>query len=294
MNRKIITPALLLLSLVALTACPNNDRNNNPAANQLRAPPPVSPVPPVGGGNPPSTNPIQLDPSIKSFQCEFEGQRYKSHKYFSSNVYIPKTTSLITLGGPGEQTVYLRTKFLGLDPGKFGTMYMRYVPAAKDKSRADTIILANEGLDKNMRMTQSGFAGQEVKLEAQDDGMFISISCKGATQFKESPAHTGKTNLVCTGKSSTATSAEEEINTIIPLNSIIAGESFAISQGSGALTAKLDSTASTITYVADIDPGYAPIVVSTASLKSATRFYLVGNSRDQYSSGKISVTCGIQ
>ena len=290
MKRKFITNAVLLISVMGLTACPNNENKTNPAAIQQQAPPPGGNG--ANSGNP-ATNLIKLDPSIKSFLCEFEGQRYKNHKHGQSYVNIPRTTSIITLAGPGAQTVYLRNSFFGFDMGKFGTIYLRYIPAAQDKSKADTIILVNEGLNKNMIMTQSGYAGQEVKLEAAKEDLSLSVSCKGTTEFKEAPAQTGKTNLVCTGSASTALSSVEEINTTIPLNSIVAGEAFAISQTSTALMAQLDSAASRITYIANMDSEKAPIVQSTASLKSPSRVYVKGNSRDEHA-GWIKVTCSIQ
>lgn len=293
MVQKIMTKVMLLTGLLALTACPSN---SNDRVNAVV--PPVQSQNGPGNNNPGNNNPGnipgnqgQIDQIMKTIQCEFEGQRSKSHRFFSTNVSIPKTISMISLDSRYENPIDLRTKFLGLDIGKFGKISMQYVPASKTKSGTDTIILIDEGLNKNMRMSQSGFAGQEVRLDAQGDGMFVTVACKGTAQFKSGPAHTGKTNLVCHGKSSTALTQEEQIDVSIPLNSVQAGQEFMISE---AVSAKLDSAATTITFMASLDPDYSPIVTTTASLKSAATFRLIDTSRENNSSAEINVTCKVQ
>lgn len=271
---------VVLLSLTAFTACPNNDRSN-PQATQLQAPPPVPPQAPV-------TSPAPLDPMIKSFQCDFEAFRDTTKKYWKFSSRIPKTTSLITLYGNTKQNVNLRSKFLGIDIGKFGEIYMQFVPGEKNKSGADTINIVNRGLNKSMSMTQSGFAGQEVKIMAAGNNMDVSISCRGTTQFKGGADNTGKTKLICFGKSSTAVTTEEEIRFERPLNSIIAGEVFEISS---AVSAKLDSKAATITFEASLDPGIAPAVISVASLKSPAMLTISDKSIPE---ANIEVECRLQ
>ena len=298
MTQKLIRNVALLASFAALTACPSKQdpHVNVPIPNQAQIGPggnnPGGNNP--GGNNPGGNNPggdnIGSQPvsSIRSFQCEFEGSRSKTRKYFSSSINIPKTVSLITLDGLYETKIDLRTKFLGFDIGKFGKISMQFVPAAKTKSGTDTIILIDDGVNKNMRMSQSGFAGQMTRLEAQEDGMNVSVSCKGTSPFKSGTAHTGKTNLVCKGRSSTAVTAEELVNVSIPLNSIKAGEEFVISE---AVSAKLDAAATTITYSGSLDPEYGAMVTSTASLKSSATFRLIDTTT---SATEINITCGIQ
>ena len=281
--QKIMTNALLLLSLVALTACPDNSQDRNNIVT------PQAQTPPQGGniGGNPANGLDQLDTIMKTIQCEFEGQRTNSSKYFNSNVSIPKTIALISLDSRIGTIIDLRTKFLGFDIGKFGNISMRYVPAARTRSGTDTIVLADEGLNKNLRMSQSGYAGQVVKLEALDDNMFVTVSCKGTSQFKSGSASSGKTKLVCHGKSSTPIAAEEEIDKTIPLDSVQADEEFEISK---EVRAKLDKEATTITFMGSIDPEYAPEITSTASLKSSATFEI----KELGSSTKINVTCKLQ
>lgn len=283
MKQILITNMVLLLSLMALTACPNNERNNNPAINPLTLPPP-------NGAANPSQNPAALDPSIKSFMCEFEGQRDKLRKHWNS-IPMPKTTSLITINS--GQRVYLRTKFFGFDRGNFGNIYMEYVPAERTKYGADTLNIVNRGLNKSLDMSQSGFAGEQVTLMVQDEGLFISISCKGTTNgtapFKGAVESTGKTKLVCKGKSKTAASVDPIILEK-PLNSILAGESFEITP---ELSAKLDSKATTITYeTLLLSSGVNQSVTSSASLKSPSTFSIADKSIVPHA--EIEVTCKLQ
>lgn len=293
MTQNTVKALLLLLSLGALTACPGKSQDRTPVApNQAQMGPGGSNP---GGTNPGGTNPggniggpSQVDSIIKTFQCEFEGRRNKSSKFFSSNISIPKTISLITLDGQYEANIDLRTKFFGLDIGKFGKISMQYVPAAKTKSGTDTVILIDNGVNKNIRMSQSGFAGQRTQLEANEDGMFVTVSCKGTSQFRSSNVNTGKTNLVCKGRSSTVVTPEEQVNVIIPLNSLQAGQEFVISE---AVSAKLDAGATTITFSGSLDPEYGAMITSTASLKSSATFRIVDTSA---SSNEINITCGIQ
>ncbi len=285
MSQKVIKSVLLLVGLAGLTACPSNssDRVNTVAPNQtLNGPGPVS------GPNGPGL-PGQVDSVIKTIQCEFEGRREKSSSFFSSRISIPKTISLITLDGSYETPIDLRTKFLGIDIGKFGKISLQYVPASKTKSGTDTIILIDDGVNKNLRMSQSGFAGQLIKLEAQQDGMFVNVSCRGTSQFKAPTVNTGKTNLVCKGKSSTVVTPEEQVNVIIPLNSLQAGQDVVISD---AVTAKLDTAATTITFSGSLDPEYGALITSTASLKSSATFRLI--EKEKNSANEINITCNIQ
>ena len=268
---KTLKSVILLTSLLALTACPDNGRAIAPVITPQAIPP---------AANPPTGNPIAIDPSIKSFMCEYEAERNNRRTFFRSSV---------TFYGNREQKIDLRTKFLGMDFGKFGAIYMRYVPAKK--SGTDTIVLVDEGLNKNMRMSQSGFAGQEVKLEAQDYDLSLSIACKGTTQFKSVVDQTAKTNLICKGKSGRALSPVKEFEEVIPLSSIQDGEQFEIAE---ALGAKLDRKTSTISYIGDVDPGRAPMVLSTASLKSATTFKIVNMGNGHNSIGEIYVICNLK
>lgn len=280
--QKIMTNALLLLSLVALTACPDNSQDRNNIVTPQAQTPPGNNI-----GSNPANSPDQFDTIMKTIQCEFEGQRTNSSKYFNSNVSIPKTIALISLDSRIGTIIDLRTKFLGFDIGKFGSISMQYVPAARTKSGTDTINLMNKGLNKNMKMSQTGYAGQVVKLEAQGDSMFVTVSCKGASQFKNGSAKTSKTSLACSGHSSTAITAEEEIRKTILLNSIQADEEIELSK---AVRIKVDSKAETITYMGNLDVENSLEVTSVASLKSPTKFMV----SEQGSSTEIEVLCKLE
>lgn len=284
MKQKIGTNAGLLLTLLAttmlLTACPQGGGDDNPMAAPYQ-----EPNNNPGDGNPVPGSPGPFDYPIKNFRCEFEGQR--------GNKSIIPTVSDIMLGGNYGQTVVLRSKIFGFfDFGKLGVFTMKYEPASKTKSKADTIILTNDGLNKNMRITQSGFAGEGVKLEVAGDGLYVLITCIGTSQFKSPVTQTGKTNLVCKGKADLSTEGEEKIDISIPLKTITPDEEIMISK---TVSVSLDNDATTIAYRGSLDPDYAPAVETVASLKSPTTFTISENEKGKHpSSGKINVTCSLQ
>ncbi len=294
MKNNIITKSVVLLSLLVLTACPNSKDaagvivpNSNPNLGQN-----------FPGSGDPITNPGgQFDSLIKSIQCEVQGEATKDGKFlgirFTKTSSIPRTPTLITLDGSRGTKINLRQKFLGIDIGHFGNITMEYVPGKLTKSGSDTLILVNEGLNKNARMSQSGFGGQPVSLEAHSEDMYLSISCRGTAGFKSGLSNTAKTNLACRGKAKTIYGGDETIEKLIPLNSIVANEEFDLTS-SGALVAKLDAAATGITFKANIDQDFAPVIISSASLKSPSTFK-TSDGRDEVNSlTSVNVTCNIQ
>lgn len=292
MKQNIMAKTVLLLSVLALTACPSKREEAKvivPNSNQGQDIP--------GGNNPqnPTIPDQQFNDVLRSFQCEVEGNVQKQRKFlgirFNTSVNIGRTTTLFSLDARSQTQVDLRRKFLGIDIGKFGVISMEYVPANATKSGNDTIVLKNVGLNGNMRMSQSGFGGQPVTMEALGDGMYLRISCKGTSQFKSGTSHTSKTNLACRGKSVTVAGGTEEIEFLRPLNSLLADEEFEISS---AVTGKLDRSQSAITFRANIDADYAPAVVSSVSLKSPATFKTSDGKNEEGSLTSVAVTCNIQ
>ena len=291
MRQKHFTNSLLLLGLVVLTACPNNESRNNapPVVVQQQNPP--GPTNPSNPNNPFPNNPLQSN--IKSFQCSLEAYRTKQSKFlglhFNKNTSITPTVYVFPVVDNGiEYKTYLRSIFLGIDIGNFGNITMKYVPAVKTKSKTDTIILSDSRLNEKINMSQSGFAGSDVKLEAYGDDMSLVVSCKGiVSQFKSGTTSTKKTNLICRGTSHTATSELEEVDMTIPLSELLNGEEHAISSAVGI---QLDKDAANITYTGALDLEDDVKVISTASLKSPASFTLA----DKKASAKIDITCAVE
>lgn len=282
MKLTIVKNAALILGLLALTACPNNERRSTLATPQGGA------TPPVGAGQPPTGNANgSLNLNMRSIQCDLEARRTKDGKFFTSSKSIPKTMAIFTIDPRIDQTIKLQTKFLGLfDIGKFGKTYLKFVPAAVNGS--DTLILVNEGLGVNGRqvsMKQAGFAGSEVKLEAYAEGLFMSLTCKGTSQFSTKTSQTAKTNLVCSGKSNTIGSENENVEVVLPMASLTSGEEFTISN---AVTGKLSNNGSVITYTATLDSDYGPRVTSSSSLNALSNIKI----SDDVAS--IDISCKIQ
>ncbi len=296
MKQKIITHALLLLGLAGLTACPNqsnNDRTNAVTPNQAQTNPGTNPNAP-GTNNPGGNNPAQSVGGFKSVQCDYEGLKNSNHRFFNTSVGTGRTSTIILLDSRVDSTFDLRTKFLGLDIGKFGKITLKYVPAASTKSGTDTLILVNEGLNKNIRSSQSGFAGQEVKLEATGSGGGTSlfIACKGTSQFTGIASSAGKTSLACHGTSSTSDRQDEDIKIIIPLSTLAAGAETPLSE---VLSIKVDKAATQITFIASVDPQNSnAVITSTASLTSSATFTTTDGYRSEVSDTKINVTCKLQ
>jgi hypothetical protein len=294
MKKNIMIKSVLLLSLIALTACPNS---KNAAGVTLPDPTTNLGQNLPGPGNL-TPNPAGLSDSLfKSIQCEVQGESTKDGKFlgirFTKTSSIPRTTTLITLDGSRRTKINLRQKFLGIDIGHFGNITMEYVPSKLTNSGSDTLVLVNEGLNKNARMSQSGFGGQPVSLEAQSEGMYLSISCKGTAGFKSGISSTPKTNLACRGTAKTIYGGDETIEKLIPLNSIVANEEFGLTD-SGVLVAKIDAAATGITFKANIDQDFAPVVISSASLKSPTTFKTSDGLNEVSSLTSVNVTCNIQ
>lgn len=249
---------------------------------------PNNPNNPMNPGNP--TNPTNpgMDLGYRSFQCEFEAQRSSSRRWFSSNVNIPKTTTLITLDARNQQRIDLRRKFLGLDIGKFGNLSMTFKPA-RGQNTEDVLELRSEGMkvsDESVRIVKTGSASQGVQLEALAEGLYMKLSCRNSDQAQPrqngSAPLTGR-NLVCVGESKIIGSPREEIEFIAPLNSLGGGREFQISQ---AVSAKLEG--SKISYTATLDRDFGPTIVTSSSLRTAA--VLKANDRV----ARIDVTCRVQ
>lgn len=263
-----------------------------------------------GGGNPlnPGVPGGDLGLSYKSFQCDFEAQRTSSGRWLNTNVNIPRTTALVAFDGRTTQRINLRSKFLGIDIGKFGELTMIYRPGQGGAD--ESIELRNDGLkigEERVRIVQSGSASQEVRLEALADGLYMRVACRNSansgngsprsrTRTSEpapsaalagsdsAPAAAGSgTNLVCTGQSRIVGTDLEEIELILPLNTLANGQEFQISQ---AVSGKLNG--SSITYNAVLDRDFGPTIISTSSLRSASA--LKANDR----AATIDVTCAVQ
>lgn len=264
---------------------PNNPNNPN------------NPWNPTNPANP--NQPGATVPGLKSFQCEFEAQRTSGRRW-TTNISIPRTTALVAFDGRTEQRIDLRTKFLGIDIGRFGTFSMKYKPA-RGTGGDETIELRNEGLrigEERIRIVQTGSASQEVKMEALADGLYIKLSCRNSAQAG-APGGAGRNrdsgqptpfsspvsgaNLVCVGETRTVGTDREEIDLVIPLNSVAGGQEFEISP---AVMGKLSGNS--ITYNAVLDRDFGPTVVATSSLRSAA--VIKTNDRASH----IDVTCSIR
>ncbi len=187
---------------------------------------------PGQAGLPP--NPIiqqPLDPNFREIQCEFEAYRVNQRKYFQTRSGTGLMKTSLIIDGRTRQDVDLRSSFLGIDIGQFGKTKFSFMPA-NIKGSADTITLSNRGLNGDIEMRQSGFAGKEVRLEAQNDegSVRLTVACKGLGNFKRIATIKAVSQYVCTGKSDLGLKNEDiEIN--LPYNASLIGTETELAKG---------------------------------------------------------------
>lgn len=172
-----------------------------------------------------------LDPNFREIQCEFEAYRYNQRKYFSSHSGTGLMKTSILIDGRISQSLDLRSSFLGFDIGKFGKTKLIFTPANL-KGSADTITLSTTGLDGEIKMVQSGFAGSEVRIEAQNDSgsLRLMVACKGLGNFKRVASAKTATHYVCKGKSDLGYK-NEDIEIALPYNASLIGTETELAEG---------------------------------------------------------------
>ena len=175
-------------------------------------------------------NPIgqqPLNPDFREVQCEFEAVRLSQKKILGFRTNYKVDTGLIKtsliVDVRHKQEFDLRNHFLGFNIGQFGQTKLIFNPANLNGT-ADTFSLLNRGLNNEIEIKQSGFAGNVVRLEAQDDSgnMKLVVACKGLGQFKRIASIKSVTQYSCTGKSDLGTGTED-IDTILPYNTTLSG-----------------------------------------------------------------------
>lgn len=218
--------------------------------------------------------PQNTDVNFKSVQCEFEAYRISQGRWIRREIRTPKLTAQISFDGRMRQDMDLRSKFLGFDIGNFGRTKMTYMPAGI-KGTADTLTISNQGLNETMTLSQSGFAGQPVKMDLMsDDGqMKLSVSCAGqaGVQFKKNSVNKAYTSYVCRGSSSLYGSHREQIEVSFPFDSSLVNTELAIADNLTAVVTG-DSTGTDtarITFSA-IGVGTDISLITSANLKATS------------------------
>lgn len=182
-------------------------------------------------------NPISqqpLGPNFHEIKCEFDTYRSVQHKVLFLDFPSQTGTGLIqtTLLIDRQNSILfdLRNIF-GIDIGKFGLTQLTFTPANL-KGSADTITLSNKGLNGEIKMVQSGFAGNEVRIEAQDDSgsLRLMVACKGLGNFKRVASAKTATQYVCKGKSDLGYK-NEEIEIALPYNASLIGTETELAEG---------------------------------------------------------------
>lgn len=229
------------------------------------------------------------DPNFKAIQCEFEAYRVSQGRWLRREARTPKLTATFGFDGRTAQTYDLRSKFLGFDIGNFGRTMMQYKPAGI-KGTADTITLSNEGLDKNLNLSQSGFAGQAVKLDVMNDEgtMRLAVSCVGHSTFKKNVVAKQFSQYVCRGTSSLYGSPREQIEVSFPYNSSLMNSELNLAENlTATVTGDSNGDNARITFTA-AGVGSGVSIQASAYLKTTTQL------KGTDGATTLNLTCGPQ
>lgn len=144
-------------------------------------------------------NPIQNGQmGMKMIQCQFQAQRTNGG-YFSGNLNTGMQTQTFQINPSIRNEILLHTSLFNI--GSFGQAKLVFSPAGL-RANNDIMTLSIKGLNRETEILQSGFAGQKVSLEAQnnDGSMNIFLNCEGKSQFQK-VSHKRFTQYVCKGNS---------------------------------------------------------------------------------------------
>ncbi len=163
------------------------------------------------------------------------GQRVVTCEYSAYNRgYVTGTIKLpITIEPGTNQEISLNHKYFFIDIGRFGTTKMLFTQGKR--GLADTITLSNEGLNRELSFSQSGFAGQTVRLEAQDDRgrTKLTLSCTGESGFKKNIVNSKYKQLVCVGRANLIQARGEKqlINVSLPYDAGLLNSDIQLASG---------------------------------------------------------------
>lgn len=251
--------------LLAMQSLFNQRCSNNGIPNQTLNPSFPQPSTP-GFPQPSLPGNIPTDPNYRLISCDFDASGAFDRTYTTGHM-----TTSIMIDNRQFQKIDLRNRFIGLDIGIFGTTEMTYSPAGL-KGSADSIKISNTRLNEAISMSQSGFAGEEVHLEYQNDegSMRLLVSCKGQGKFKKNTTTTIFTKLNCNGTSNLG-AHKEQVNLSLPYNTNLLGHDITLAENlvlnvAGDGSAQQDNARMTLT-ASNIDGDLT--VQSSAYLKTA-------------------------
>ncbi len=238
---------------------------------------------PVQPGFPRPSNPNQFGQNIpKTISCELTA--------YNGRHVLPKSQMTINLDSNQRQEFNFNKHYFCIDYRRFGMTKMIFTPGSKANRLSDTITLKNEGLDSEIVFSQTGFAGQEVRLEAQDHSgrVRFELSCTGQSHFKKYAPVAKYTQFICKGKSNLLSAHGERqlIDVVLPYDSSLLNSDIQLASG---LTARItgdrdNADSARIEYSADgLGRDYSSH--SAAYLKTVSTFKASNGHR------KVDVSC---
>lgn len=164
----------------------------------------------------------------KTITCTYTGY---NRGYVAQPITLP-----IPIAPKSEVVVSFNNKYFFIDIGRFGTTTMIYTPGKR--GIPDTITLKNVGLNKELSFSQSGFAGEEVRLHAKDERgrTSLEISCTGNSNFKKNIVEARFTKYVCIGNANllSARWRKELIDVTLPYDSRLTDSDIQLASGLSA------------------------------------------------------------
>lgn len=214
----------------------------------------------------------------KTFQCDLQARKSSTKGFFVQE--IAPVSGAITVSNMGGTVLLSGNRFFGAKLNAFGEIKLRYIPAGIANA-SDKVVLSVSQLNDEVSFSQSGFAGDEIRLDAEslDGRLTLSVACKGQSNFKYVQQASAR-GLRCKGSSRLSGDVDgTDIDTVITANQLVGGE---IKLADG-LSAHFDGgalTASRMTLTAqgatdDIS------VKSSASVKAGVSFSSRSTSGDE-------------
>lgn len=182
-------------------------------------PPPINP--PINNGFP--NRPPVMGDNYKNVNCSLTGH----------NGRVPLSgTAVIAIDTNHEQNISLNSPMSCLTSAT-GRMSLNFKPS-RQVGMADQITLAVDGLNETIKLQQTGFAGEEVRIDVTDrhGDLNFQIQCSTRDQFKKR-AIPNQRKLVCRGYSDLkdSTYGREVINKSFSMTSSLTESDLFLAEG---------------------------------------------------------------
>lgn len=207
----------------------------------------------------------------KAIQCQYRAYKTNSNRFYQG--YFD--SGLLSQTYQVQSGMAQEFPLTNIYP--FGVSKMVFNPASK--GGADQVTVSIKGLDGNIQASQTGFAGDLVKLDIQnnDGSMSVTVSCKGTSGFVKNATNRTFTKYACQGTSDLGV-RKERVNRVYNYNSALAESSLSLAKGLLMSVTADQNGADNAQVQFEAEGSLMDAKVTTAS-------YLKTSSRFQYNDG---------